>query len=369
MSERFREVLRAQGYDDAEIDRAAKEGRLPLLVVDAVILPSKLRYSESEIIGLTGAKPPVARGLWRAMGFPDVAPDEPIFTDADVEALRTALVQIETRIYDPAPVQTATHDTRVISSALSRVAEVTTDRLADALEALRETGMSEEEIAEVIADQFELNQIERLLGYMFRRQFRAAMWRKLAVHQEQDAGDLAVGFVDIVRFTVLSRQLGPPELADLITRFESATHDTVASLGGRVVKMIGDEVMFVADDPASGVRIGLSVIEAQRSDDLLPEVRAGLAWGRALAQDGDYFGPTVNLASRIVSTARPGHFVVSDEVREALRSNTDFTWRRLPRRGLKDIGIVKLWTPRRATAQRRPEDQDATAAKESAGKS
>lgn len=349
MTADIRELLQSEGVSDQEIQLAASEGWLPLLVIDHLLMPGKHRYTEVDVAGLARADSEVAKRLWRAMGFPDAAPDDPVFTDADVEALRMAIAQLQETIPDTAPIESAIHETRVVSSAIARIAEVATDRLARVLEALRESGMGEYEIAEAIASRLDLPRFDWLFSYMYRRQFRAAMWRKLATAADgTDTPGLAVGFVDIVRFTVLARQLGPPELADLISRFEAVTHDIVAARGGRVVKTIGDEVMFVADDPASAVRIGLEVIEAHAADDLLPDVRIGLAWGPAISRDGDYYGPIVNLASRIVSASRPGKFLVSDETRAALRDDPEFEWRRTPLRNLKEIGVVKLWAPRRA---------------------
>lgn len=358
MSDYVRNLLSSEGVSDDDIERAEKEGWLPLLVVDHLLLPSKSVYTEEEVTSSAGADPGVARRLWRAMGFPDVPLGEASFTDADVEALSIALSEIASVFTDLAPVEALVHETRVVSSSLARVAEVATDRLARALIGLRESGMSEFEIAEMIGKYLDLERFDKLISYLYRRQFRVAMWRKLATHREIDSFDLAVGFVDIVRFTILARQLGAPELADMITRFEAATHDTVAALGGRVVKMIGDEIMFVADDPATGVRIGLDITDVHENDELLPDVRVGLAWGPILSRDGDYFGPVVNLASRIVSAARPGRFVVSEETYKALRGYPEFGWRRLPLRPLKDIGFVRLWSPRRKQVEGEQEPEE-----------
>jgi len=66
----------------------------------------------------------------------------------------------------------------------------------------------------------------------------------------------------------------------VVRRFEEISHDTVTSLGGRVVKMIGDEVMFVVDNVVAAARIGLTLAEAYADDELLSDVRVSLAWGR-----------------------------------------------------------------------------------------
>jgi hypothetical protein len=74
----------------------------------------------------------------------------------------------------------------------------------------------------------------------------------------------------------------------------------------------------------------------------------GLASGPVLEREGDLFGPTVNLASRIVSIAYAGSVVVSGDVRDALKDDEDLRWKSLRTRHLKDIGRVQLFTVRRA---------------------
>ena len=108
----------------------------------------------------------------------------------------------------------------------------------------------------------------------------------------------------------------------MVDRFEVLAYDTVVALGGRVVKMIGDEVMFTVDDVGRAVDIALSLAEAYHDDESLSDVRVSVAVGPVLEREGDLFGPTVNLASRIVSIAFEGSVVVSEEVHDALGRTT-----------------------------------------------
>ncbi len=114
--------------------------------------------------------------------------------------------------------------------------------------------------------------------------------------------------------------------------------------------MIGDEVMFVVDSVAAAARIGLSLADAYADDDLLSDVRVGLACGPVLLRDGDYFGPTVNLAHRIVNIGNPGTVIMSDEFHAALTEKApgEFTAKALRPRLLKDLGRVQLWWCSRA---------------------
>ena len=164
----------------------------------------------------------------------------------------------------------------------------------------------------------------RLLEYVWRRHLQAAT-RRAMLHRARGADEgispvMAVGFADMVGFTMLSQHLGDEELAAVVARFEALAHDTVVALGGRVVKMIGDEVMFVVPTATGAASIGLSLAEAYAGDDLLSDVRVALAIGPVLIQDGDFYGPVVNLASRLVGVANPGTVLVSDEFRAALEA-------------------------------------------------
>jgi len=156
---------------------------------------------------------------------------------------------------------------------------------------------------------------------------------------------LAVGFADMVGFTLLSQHLSDPELAAVVRRFEELSHDIVTRLGGRVVKMIGDEVMFVVESVADAARIGLDLADAYADDELLSDVRVGLALGPVLLREGDYFGTTVNLAHRIVNIGNPGTVLISDEFQAALLAAApdDYATEPLRPRTLKDLGRVQLW--------------------------
>jgi adenylate cyclase len=96
----------------------------------------------------------------------------------------------------------------------------------------------------------------------------------------------------------------------------------------------------------------LTLAETHAADERLPDVRAGLATGEVVPFEGDYYGPVVNLASRVVSVARRGTIVVADEVRTALEGRDEFRCVEIRRRRLKDVGPVRLWVLRRGQRSR-----------------
>ena len=336
-----REFLRQRGVTEEEIAAAQAQGALPLLVIDQMLFPGRPRYDEATLVGLVGVEREYARALWRAMGFAALPEDEVAFYDDDLDALGAAVVGDPMRELLPNLV----HQTRVTSAAMARIAEQSTDDIERLLHELREQEVPEEEAVRLLLSVFQVERFEKLLWYMFRRQLRASVWRRLA--EPGPGAPTTVGFVDLVRFAAVTENVADDELERLILRFEEVAYDAIVDGGGRMVKMIGDAVMFVADDPARATVVAIDLVDAYARDDLLPPARAGLALGRVLARDGDYFGPPVNLAARIVDVARPSRVVVSDELHDALPTGR-FSFRRLPPKRLRGMGHPPLWAAARA---------------------
>src|SRR5699024_12680072 len=121
----------------------------------------------------------------------------------------------------------------------------------------------------------------------------------------------AIGFADLVQFTRLAQDLPGTELADMGGRFEQLSRAVISVGGGRVVKTVGDEIMFLADTPEDGAQIAVSLAEAITESPELPPIRVGLAWGSMLSRYGAGVGPILNLAGRMEAVARPGRGLVA----------------------------------------------------------
>jgi adenylate cyclase len=129
----------------------------------------------------------------------------------------------------------------------------------------------------------------------------------------------AVVFADIVGYTSQSKSLTETELVDLVEVFEDETTRAVVAVGGRVIKTIGDEVLFVVDDVHAATEVALVLTErGEDDDDEFPRVRAGISYGPVTRRLGDVFGPTVNIASRLTTVARPGSVLVDRGAFEVL---------------------------------------------------
>ena len=135
-----------------------------------------------------------------------------------------------------------------------------------------------------------------------------------------------IGFADLSGFTMLTQMLTPAELLDLLLEFGGSVSDLVHADGGRVVKFIGDEVMWVTSTPELLAKVAMDLVEHPRAQEAGLQVRAGLGYGSVLAIGGDYFGNPVNLAARLVAAATPGQVLASTDVRDELPD-----WPAIPR--------------------------------------
>jgi adenylate cyclase len=159
------------------------------------------------------------------------------------------------------------------------------------------------------------------MGVLFRHHLRQAMERvrvSQASVTNPDLARIAIGFVDLVGSTAFGQEADFGELRKLVGEFEARAFEIAAEHRGRVVKFIGDEIMVAALDPVSGCRLMRALVDACCFGGMQP--RGGLSYGDVLFRGGDYYGPEVNLASRLVDTAIPGEVLVDGSVLDAVGS-------------------------------------------------
>jgi adenylate cyclase len=346
----LRDVLMDLGVPPAEVQRAADDGTLELLALEKIVSLEEPRYDLAEVASMSGVDADEIRAYWRALGFPDPRVGEKLFTDTDVEMLSAVVSYIAEGTLEP---DLALQMSRVIGSSLDRVATAQ----VDAMQIRRESTEPGQPLGYPVAPQSSaelMSLMPKVIEFVWRRQLAAAARRRIMRAESSEGGEDAVlvGFADLVGFTAKTQQLEEAELAEVVGRFEAIAYDVVSAHGGRVVKMIGDEVMFLHHEPRAGAALALELAERFRDDDDLSDVRVGLACGAVLERDGDVYGHVVNLANRIVSVAYPGTVVISDELAEALRGDEEFVLRSLRSHYLRDIGRVQLFTLRRATDRR-----------------
>jgi adenylate cyclase len=309
------------------------------------VLGAPRRWRREEVARAAGVGMPEARRLWRAMGFADVG-DAVAFTDEDVAALRLLVSLLDRGLLN-----------RVLAVDVARSVGQTTSRLADwqvdiVGRQLVERGVVDraDPLAPASAQGLSrelsvlLPALEKLLVHGWRRQLAAAIERGLGDAEasgDVETGHLTVGFADQVGFTRLTRRMEEPELAALVERFESRSADIVVGAGGRLIKTLGDEILFVASDPAAAAEASLQLLAEHRADEAMPRVRIGLATGVVVTRRGDVFGTTVNLASRLTAVARPDSVLVDGITADALGESSAYRLRPLGPRAVRGIGLVR----------------------------
>ncbi|MFI0369367.1 adenylate/guanylate cyclase domain-containing protein [Actinomadura sp. 1N219] len=320
--------------------------------IEETLLGGPLRYTRKEVEALAGVSDDYARRIWQALGFPTPPDDEVAFTDGDVAALREIKDLLGSDLVDEDMVLQLA---RAVGQTMGRLASWLGDVWLQRLGELpSDEPMTPDLVAAALAATEELRPaFERLLLHGWRRQLTAAGMRAAATtasaQSDPAAGlaHLAAGFADVVSFTRLSRRLDGDALAAFIEHFESTTAEIIAEHGGRVVKTLGDEVLFVASDPRSAAEIGLRIADRFNEDPDFPKVRVGLAYGEVIQRLGDVFGTPVNLAARLTSTAYPGTVLIDTALVSALPSGAYDTTPLRPR-PLQGLGRVRPTVLRRA---------------------
>lgn len=329
-------------------DQPPDEEPDPLAVAGEIeerLLGGPRRHTRTQAAAFADVTPDYARRLWRALGFPNVAEGSAAFTDGDLIALDRLMAMVRSGFLDE---ELAVSVTRALGHNVARLVEWQVEAFAEHL--VRTQGVAPDDALRAAVDlsSDHLEEFEALLTFAWRRQLAAVAGRVLAT-RDADAvsGVLSVGFADLVSYTRLSQNLEERELAALVDRFGRRSADVIAGAGGRLVKTIGDEVLFVADTPAGAATIGLELAEAMAEDPVLPDVRVGIATGTVITRMGDVFGRTVNLASRLTALAAPGTVLVDSDTAEALAGSPDFALDAERTRAVRGMGLVRPGVVRR----------------------
>ncbi|MBB6170051.1 adenylate cyclase [Nocardiopsis mwathae] len=324
--------------------------------IEAALLGGEARYTRAEAVRLAGASPEFSGRVWRALGFATRDEDAIAFTDSDVEALRVATRLLESGIVDD---DAAIRLARAMGQTMTRLAEWQTSILST---------MSRGPEGEVGEDRLDslvgiaegvLPDVEVLLLHIWRRQLAASAARRIAFMESTESAaptyfPLAVGFADLVSFTTLSRELDEVGLAEVVEGFESTATDIVASGGGRVVKTLGDEILYVANTAKQAAEIALRLSVGVTTHIDVPDVRVGVAYGPVLALLGDVFGTTVNRSSRLTSFARPGTVLIDETLAELLKDEESLQVEPVRPRHAHGLGKLQPYVLRRTFEPVRP---------------
>lgn len=285
--------------------------------------------------------------LWRALGFPEPDTSVVMFTDADAAAVGLVKLAVTHGVID---LDTAVDSARAIGQTMARLADWEISVLGPKpTRGESHADLAERRLSTATSLLTEMGPIfEELLVYAWRRHLAASLAR-YGVDTDNDdehTTDKTVGFADIVQFTALSNEIGEDKVGDLVELFESRCQDVVATAGGRIIKSLGDSVLFVVDDPVAALDIADGIINVIGRDSRMPDVRIGLSSGPVAQRLGDVFGPAVNRAARLTGVARRNRVII-DEATADLLPPDRFEVRRLPARPLRGFGLVEPVAVRR----------------------
>nr|WP_175559091.1 adenylate/guanylate cyclase domain-containing protein [Sanguibacter gelidistatuariae] len=317
--------------------------------LDEALLGGERSLTLDDLAAQTNLSHEFLRSYWQALGLPILGHDERSFTVDDAQALR-----------DIAEVAGTEELSNRSLTSLVRSVGHTTERLALwQAEALVEHMAQRHELDDTSARLLLLDRLPSLapvleaqMVHAWRRQI-AALAGRWAVEfsgaratDERGEGELplprAVGFADIVSFTTRTASLLSSELSDFVSDFEAGARDVITAAGGRVVKTVGDAVLFIADDVETGAEVALGLATAGHDGHLVnvPPVRVSLVWGRVLSRFGDVFGPSVNLASRLTAEAEPGTVLLDQATAALLAENSKFALTGKPSREVRGLGAL-----------------------------
>jgi class 3 adenylate cyclase len=332
--------LVAAGADPELAAGAIRDGRADALVSDLTITRGA-DLTARDVASRAGVPLDKTVLTFHLLGVavPDV--DAPQFTEGDAALIRRLATAVQVGVVRGDDLL------RVVAGAMERIAEAAVAvyvqgngvdlhrRWASPMERAR----SDIEATELALD------LGVGLGPVFRHHMHQAMHRQ-RVFQEgvsrREMARLAVGFVDLVASTAMQADLDPVALGEQVSRFEARAFEVITTGGGRLVKFIGDELMVAVADPVAGCQIMVDLIDAFTDDGTQP--RGGLVFGEVLFRHGDYYGPVVNLAARLVDAAIPGEALVDASVVETVKDE-HLSFESAGRRMIKGLATpVSVWS-------------------------
>jgi adenylate cyclase len=313
------------GLPMEEITVAVRAGRLSFAFLEGTAyrrwaLRSARTYRQ--VSEESGVPLDTLASVLEAMGFARMAPDQRIRED-ELEIVPLLRLARSTGILDPVWLARIG---RAYAEGLRLAANVENEayraRFTGPVLASGADHRTAMELASQMAADF-LPLVDRTVAAIYRRQ-QELVWTEDMVEdieaELERAGVLrrperlpAMSFVDLVGFTRLTEERGDAAAAELAASLAALVNRASREHGGVPVKRLGDGVMVHFREPAGAVLSALRMVE-QLPEAGLPPAHVGVAAGPVVAQGGDYFGRTVNLAARIAAHAGAGQVLVSASV-------------------------------------------------------
>lgn len=305
------------------------------------------KYDILELAERTGLSVEKVQDYWTWLGIPIKHLDGPLFTDFDVEAL-SDLNKI---------VQSEQLEDATIASLVRSVGHNAARMAYWQFESLVENTTQRLKIDDAAARRIVVQRFPQIAKEMDKQAKHAYLVAATRVIQENSEPELVptrpkrnndnlpaprvVGFADIVGFTKRTASMEPGRLTAYIRDYEARTRDIVIGGGGRVVKMIGDAVLFLADSLESGVTIALALAEPKSNANAETPMRVGMVWGQVVQRFGDVFGSRVNLAARLTDIAAPNTLYVDPSTAALLVGHKEYQLSVMPEAQIQGLGSMR----------------------------
>ena len=304
-----RELLKylLERFSTDEILQWSERSNLMGVAARAIDRPPRL-ISADEAAIRCGVAIETVMDVRAAAGFPVIDSAEPSMPETVIDDVKTFVFGSE--LYGR---EEALAFVRVLGRAAARVMEAARALFGGSIERMGDEAATELDVAKA-----------NELAIVAWTQVQSVMLHLLAEDPLRNVGfaealmrgelHVAVAFVDLVSSTAWAESVDPAVHAEALRRFEMQSSTLAADHGARLVKLIGDEVMVVADDPAALCRVAIDICRMASADPDLPEARGAVGYGMVTARDGDYFGSVVNVVARASKVAVPNGIVVTAEV-------------------------------------------------------
>ncbi len=319
------------GISPESLARAIAEGHLSLGFVDTMWPepPALTERTFRSVASELGFEPDALVRLYSMWGLPRPSPDDSvreddaaIFADFGVSIPADALNEL-----------TMMRSARTLGESLRKVADTARSFFNTYFEepALK-NGMSRQQIIDLLAqvNSFMGPSLDRWVLWLLHRHSEHNQTEYIVEHvemavDESSAGEprahksSAIVFFDLTGYTQLTEERGDAAAADFALRLAELVQEVAARYNGRPVKLLGDGVMLHFADSSDAVMCAFELVE-RTLEAGLPPAHVGVNAGPVIVRDGDYFGRTVNIASRIADYARPYEICVTPEVKDATQS-------------------------------------------------
>jgi len=315
-------------------------------LVDTTVLEGPIKYNIHEVAERTGWSVDEIQKLWLWAGL--VVPDmvDAVFTDDDVEGMRRLRLFRDSGELDEVSLSSMM---RSIGTSMDRLAAWQVEDIVQNLIRHHDVSDSEARLEAISYAPAQAAALREQVHKIWGRHFAAAVHRLtsealvrrgLTDRDQQFPLLCGIGVTTIVDFAAHTQNFGLAEYANFLSNFHDQISDIVNATGGRVIKTLGDAIMFVTPDAETGARIGLEIAKLHSQGFGAP-TRTAFIWSRVMQYHGDLYGPGVNLATLLAGQMPANQLYVDEPTAAMLARQPAFELTEQPEIQVPGVGAIK----------------------------